>query len=59
LRLAKLSLVKTTHLFKYHRKTLILAGSLDFQISCDTLTPLFTRKAYSDLTEYCPDECKD
>ena len=57
--LTKLSLVKTTPLFKYHRKTLILAGILDFQIFCVTWTPLFTRAAYNDLTEYCPVECKD
>ena len=57
LRLARLSLVRMTPLFKYHKKTFILVGILVCQISCDTLTPLFINAAYIDLTENLPDEC--
>ena len=57
LRLARLSLVRMTPLFKYHKKTFILVGILVCQISCDTQTPLFINAAYIDLTENLPDEC--
>jgi hypothetical protein len=54
LRLAKLSLVKITPLFKYHKNTFILEGTLICHKSCDTLTPLFINAAYIDLTEKVP-----
>jgi hypothetical protein len=51
-RLAKLSLVKITPLYKYHIKTLILRGSLSFQIKLlygKAYTP--NNALYMELTE--------
>jgi hypothetical protein len=56
LRLARLTLVKMTPLFKYHKKTFILIGVLICQISCDTLIPLFVNATYIVLTENLSDE---
>jgi hypothetical protein len=53
-RLARLSLVKITPFFRYHKKTLIFIGILICHISCDTLTPLLINAAYMDLTVKLP-----
>ena len=57
LRWARLSLVKMTPLFRYHKNILILVVILICHKSCDTLTPLLINAAYKDLTEKLPDEC--
>ena len=57
LRRARLSLVRTTPLFRYHKNIFILVGILICHKSCDTLTPLLINAAYIDFIEYLSDEC--
>jgi hypothetical protein len=53
--LNRISLVRTTTHFKYHKKILILSGSLSFQIVVSSLTLLSEINAkYMDLTEKIP-----
>ena len=55
LRLTKLSLVKITPFFRYHKNIFIFVGTLICHKSCDTLTPLLINAAYMDLTVKFPD----
>jgi hypothetical protein len=58
IRLTRLSLVKITPFFRYHKNIFIFVGTLICQISCDIITPLLINAAaYMDLTEKLPDEC--
>ena len=57
-RLAKLSFVKTTSSYKYHKNTLILRGSFSFHINVLYSIALTPNKAmYMDLTENNPFYC--
>jgi len=57
-RLAKLSFVKITPLYKYHMKILILRGSLSFQIKVLYGVACVPNKVlYMELTEYSPLWC--
>jgi hypothetical protein len=55
---ARLSFVKITPLFRYHKNIFILVGILICHISYDTLTPLLINAVYINLIEKLPDECK-
>ena len=59
LRRARLSFVRITPLFKYHKNIFIFVGTLICHISCSTLTPFLINAAYIELTEKLPDKCKD
>jgi hypothetical protein len=57
-RLAKLSFVKITPLYKYHKKTLILRGSLSFHIKVlYGIASAHNNALYMDLTENNPFWC--
>jgi hypothetical protein len=51
MRLTRLSLVRITPLSYYHKKILILRGSLSFQSSLLRLRGIFIRREYIDQTQ--------
>ena len=58
-RLAKLSFVSNTPLFKYYIKILIFKGIFARQISCVTFIPLLTRFLYIEFTVKQSLACRD